>query len=90
MTGAGIKHAHNRSTSAAGNGVPPDPLMAALGSQVGDFSSDPLNFGIPYMQIPGAATACMDALQGPLGLKTNCDSLCGFGLKTYLFRQDYN
>jgi len=28
----------------------------------------------------------------PLGLKTNCDSLCGFktGLKTYLFRQDYN
>ena len=28
----------------------------------------------------------------PLGLKTNCDSLRGFktGLKTYLFRQDYN
>ena len=27
-----------------------------------------------------------------LGLKTNCDSLRGFktGLKTYLFRQDYN
>jgi len=28
----------------------------------------------------------------PLGLKTSCDSLRGFktGLKTYLFRQDYN
>ena len=28
----------------------------------------------------------------PLGLKTNCESLRGFktGLKTYLFRQDYN
>jgi len=28
----------------------------------------------------------------PLDLKTNCDSLRGFktGLKTYLFRQDYN
>jgi len=28
----------------------------------------------------------------PLGLKTNCDSFRGFktGLKTYLFRQDYN